>query len=428
MTEVAVEEIITEHVKFQDSIYQRTREERDVKDRQIVEKETEIRELQMEVEKEGRFVKEAEARKLPVTDLQVRLANLTQRIDTIRSEVSLLESAKEAIRVGQRAQEMEYSELCKVLLSMKGHQAPLVRKVQDVHECFDSLPASWGVILDKDDVGMPTRYRLGIGDNVTKDISIKASSRTVSDFKPSELDWLPASALIPEIAPRKTVSRDEQNLNNRFLVYYAASEAKFYLSKTQLEFTKPRDQNSYYHSDRETVSRDFSDIAISLDAFVTKLLQEAGGSLDLEQEYLDNPLMKFLRQKILQLTSEKPTFPTSEELAASRDLHTRLKSNWDALIAAPWSGQLIDHLALLKYHLENGECARFWNKRLKNLYGFRIRTRDHSWLGGSIFLSPYIEKPLDTTRILVVKRQRDNEYSPQTIQLGNMFLEVHLHR
>jgi hypothetical protein len=75
-------------------------------------------------------------------------------------------------------------------------------------------------------------------------------------------------------------------------------------------------------------------------------------------------------------------------------------------------------LALLKYHSENGEKARFWSGDFEGHYGFRLRTRDHSWIEGDIYILPAADadSKKDSAKMLHYK---NNSHS-----LGRLFLTV----
>lgn len=44
------------------------------------------------------------------------------------------------------------------------------------------------------------------------------------------------------------------------------------------------------------------------------------------------------------------------------------------------------HTGLAQISCGKWERARFWKREFENHFGFRLRTRDHSWIEGSIYL------------------------------------------
>ncbi len=57
-------------------------------------------------------------------------------------------------------------------------------------------------------------------------------------------------------------------------------------------------------------------------------------------------------------------------------------------IDAPWTAETTGVLANFKYYCEQRERPRFHNLTIDGLYGFRLRTRDHSWITGQIYIVP----------------------------------------
>jgi hypothetical protein len=57
-------------------------------------------------------------------------------------------------------------------------------------------------------------------------------------------------------------------------------------------------------------------------------------------------------------------------------------------IDAPWTAETTGVLANFKYYCEQRERPRFHNLSIDGLYGFRLRTRDHSWISGQIYIVP----------------------------------------
>ena len=135
-------------------------------------------------------------------------------------------------------------------------------------------------------------------------------------------------------------------------------------------------------------NEDFSDIAVPLKPRFDELVAQENGELDLDKDYKGNPLMQHVQAMVAAETTEKPLFePTSEELS-SGEIYKKIKDHWDALSNCPWSARIKGTLALLKYSVENGERVRFWLEGFKDHYGFRLRTRDHDWITGNLYISP----------------------------------------
>lgn len=89
------------------------------------------------------------------------------------------------------------------------------------------------------------------------------------------------------------------------------------------------------------------------------------------------------------------THPISESpYAEYRDAQTTLEIEkiigpfLGKFIDAPWTAETTGVLANFKYYCEQRERPRFHNLSIDGLYGFRLRTRDHSWITGRIYIVP----------------------------------------
>ncbi|MCH7994006.1 MAG: hypothetical protein IIB57_06130, partial [Planctomycetes bacterium] len=144
------------------------------------------------------------------------------------------------------------------------------------------------------------------------------------------------------------------------------------------------------------------------------------GEIDLEKSYPDNALMARVRSWILPRTNTEPLFPACSDKLTSAKIYERIKDHWDGIKKAPWSDGIKGTLALLKYLLENGEKARFWCKAFENHYGFRLRSRDHDWLVGEIYIGADISPASDTTSIQLV----GPAYGDIIARIGDLFIRV----
>jgi hypothetical protein len=181
----------------------------------------------------------------------------------------------------------------------------------------------------------------------------------------------------------------------------------------------------------EGVRDAFADIAIQLGAKMDELLPEEKSELDLDQSYKDNPMLAHVRSEVLKQTTSKPIFKESADQLACIEIFERIKPEWDAFVNCPWSPEIWGTLALLKYHLENGESPRFWTESFESQFGFRLRTRDHDWIVGQIYIDPSGDKPSGKSRVKVHcqpeadhDRYRITESGNWVASLGRMFITV----
>jgi len=67
---------------------------------------------------------------------------------------------------------------------------------------------------------------------------------------------------------------------------------------------------------------------------------------------------------------------------------------------------------------KNGEKPRFWSGEFEGQYGFRLRTRDHNWIVGQIYISP-IGGTGSKTKLTVHEYAEMNEDHGRGLEQGN---------
>ena len=93
-----------------------------------------------------------------------------------------------------------------------------------------------------------------------------------------------------------------------------------------------------------------------------------------------------LRTLVESECSKEPLFvPRGPERDKLEDV---IEPVWNAVRNAGWNETLKGPLAKLKYLCEEKVRARAWFGKYEGQFGFRFRTKDHSWLVGTIFITP----------------------------------------
>jgi hypothetical protein len=169
-------------------------------------------------------------------------------------------------------------------------------------------------------------------------------------------------------------------------------------------------------------------MVLSMSDDLAEIHKEENGRVDLVKTYDDNPLLKQLRDCFAgQMKPDPLKFEPTDEQLASPSIYQKIKKEWERFAACPWSNDITGPLAMLKYLVENGERARFWVAGFKNYYGFRIRTRDHTWIKGFMFIDTNRTVDLDKANIQIVTVE-DPETRRNGIQksmvMGNVWLAV----
>jgi hypothetical protein len=54
------------------------------------------------------------------------------------------------------------------------------------------------------------------------------------------------------------------------------------------------------------------------------------------------------------------------------------------------------------------------------MYGFRLRTRDHTWLCGQLFIDERADSSKPGSELLIRQRKVGNRYSPKTIETATV--------
>lgn len=92
------------------------------------------------------------------------------------------------------------------------------------------------------------------------------------------------------------------------------------------------------------------------------------------------------------------------ELETSRftpdEIYKMIGRYWDELIYSPWDSKTTNEYALLKNLCKRGsDDVNVWSEQTKGLFGFKVRTRDHSWIKGQIYCPSDCLSPTESTDI-----------------------------
>jgi hypothetical protein len=163
-----------------------------------------------------------------------------------------------------------------------------------------------------------------------------------------------------------------------------------------------------------------SKAAESIPAVLTKQLAEAGGRVDLSRNGANVGFVAAICDQLSALTIPTSPFAEASDKQESLPAEAKVKVDWNRIQWAPWSDEITGPLAKLKYLLENGDNTRFWFKDHNNHYGFRLRTRDHSWLVGQVFVDATVKE--DQTKKTIKVHKSGEHWRVAT--LGRMAIYV----
>lgn len=208
------------------------------------------------------------------------------------------------------------------------------------------------------------------------EIEISAEhSRYAKSFRPKALQWVP----LPDAPlPRKSEERHRHEPLQAFFV----EDKQEILLPHAYEFRYPS-WGTTTNSCKEIEGND--GLFILASSILENAIKAAGGTIRLDQAYEESFLAK-IREDIVSLTLDRPRWSTNTEWPDSDTVLASVRDDLLLIVSSPWSDSLNGYWAKLKYTLENGERPRVWRKKHVDHYGIRVRTRDHTWLVGDLFI------------------------------------------
>jgi hypothetical protein len=164
-------------------------------------------------------------------------------------------------------------------------------------------------------------------------------------------------------------------------------------------------------------------LSASLASSLKDTCEDANGTLNLD-EPTENLLLEQCRQWLLEATTTEPLFPVSDQNLTSTETFARIKDEWQRFKNAPWSWGITGTAASLKHLVENGERVRFWCNAHESHYGFRVRTRDHSWIVGNIFIDEQYAEDSTVIEVCASEHSRDGVAVISFLRVGRMCLKA----
>lgn len=362
------------------------------------------------------------------------VAKLKEKLRELDSQIALADTDIEALKKAEQksdavlSRSFQREDLMVSVLKNVYHseEAVVVERFEDV---FALLPV---VMTELDKAGRPTKCEVRIVPEDSRALSIKPSEKHFwKNFRPESLRWLPTQQLAAEEQQAAEDQREQSNHGPRIRAFFETGTRKFLLSKTAVDWRVNREkQQQYGYGQKEYVTDeyedDFSDIAVSLGASMDVLLKAENGQTDLNKTYEKNPLLARVRSEVVKQTTRTPLFKECTEHLTSDEIYQRIKPEWDGFKNCAWSGMVSGVLALLKYHVENGERARFWSGAFEGQYGFRLRTRDHTWIVGQLYLDAS-DKSGNSKKPIQVHPASNRQYGEgawQVASVGGLFIRV----
>ena len=379
--------------------------------------------LEREKIKKEALLRESEAEELDVTKLKDKIRELDLQIAQADKSVEALKAAEQQAKGVEQRSFAREDLMVWVLTNVYRREEATV--VDGLDEVCKSLPVE---VTQLDSAGRPKQCVISIAWQNQFTLSVKPSDGHFwKSFRPTTLRWLPTADEEKSAQGWQHPYKDEQTLyrhpkgtTERVAVFFDSRTSQFILSQ-KLEGSGKVIQQAYpYKEEIRSIEDEFADVAVQHGPKLKGFVEEEKGELDLTKSYGENPLFAHARSEIASHTSSKPLFKESTDALTSVEIYKTIKDEWDAFVNCPWSKQVSDTLALLKYHVENGERVRFWSGEFENQYGLRLRTRDHDWIVGQLFIERSQKAATAKSTVTIHKA---SEY--ETIaSLGRLFLIV----
>jgi hypothetical protein len=271
-------------------------------------------------------------------------------------------------------------------------------EVSDVRECYPYVVVK---VTEADATGQPTALAAAFGRSAPYGLRVMRGPRRVSSkFCPKALSWLPESP---------ADKSDPEPVE----VFIDCARGVLFVPTTYVE--------GHFFGGDEYRQLLHADLAVSLDRHLEEHLGNLR-ELDLDRPCAGNELAEVVRLKALALTASSGPFRPTDIRLTSQEISSRVKDDWNAFISCPWGADVTGALALLKYHAENGEKPRLWCEGHEGHYGFRLRTRDHTWLVGELFVMP--DEPPPSGREPLVVTPSPSGGTNVVARLGRFHLNV----
>jgi hypothetical protein len=319
---------------------------------------------------------------LGVTELREKIQDLDSRVSKItRRQRALQEREQKCAAIVRRSFDREN---LMVSVLEKAYRCSEANIVDCLDACLISLPVR---VTQSDNWGHPLECNIQLGPGESKALKIKPGTKHFwIHFHPVSLQWLPT------LNKFEDGEQPPEEGNGQMQVFFDSKSDRLILPMPLKWCSTVKVQSQQWHepaTERTLHYEDkFDDVAVCVESSLDSLIETAGGVLDLDGLYSDNPVMAHLRDRVVLQTNSEPKFKKTDERHPSGQIYDRIQNEWDAFVRCPWTEKITGTLALLKYLVENGEKVRFWSGEFENQFGLRIRTRDHDWIVGEIFIEP----------------------------------------
>jgi hypothetical protein len=249
-----------------------------------------------------------------------------------------------------------------------------------------------------DDHGRITECTLGIPDHcgggIVKIAVTALDGVYMPEFVPSELKWLAATSGATTANKWQTDYAQDRALS----FWWIEDEQRFILGRPIGKLAAPVFSKSEWeehkkawdeHRLREYEYSKWSALRdCGLESMREYIDQEVGadGVLDMKRRYKRGTLLSLVKASLRRLADDAVRYSRRTGVPSDEELAAEIGQDWERLRTCRWSGQASGSMAKLKWLLEERAKVAVWPGRYVGQAHFRMRTRDHTWLTGMIFV------------------------------------------
>jgi hypothetical protein len=232
--------------------------------------------------------------------------------------------------------------------------------------------------LDLDDMGRPTCANISVGGGDHVQVALLGCANMLNGYRPKDLEWMSGDSGADGRGRDGRSCGDEQ-----FHAFWCEDISRYAVS--HIDFRRMGKDCEASDVIVECVSQQVSQLSIDIKTLIQEGLKDVNSKIDLRAHYSSASMPSILRERIEGMANMRPMFQRCKERVTSSAIQESIQHAWRTFVGAPWHGGVNGDLAMLKYLAERGEQAVYWNGPYIGHYGFRMRTRDHTWLVGEIF-------------------------------------------
>ena len=159
----------------------------------------------------------------------------------------------------------------------------------------------------------------------------------------------------------------------------------------------------------------------------SKLFQDFKVHTTFTEEPLPDEITSRRDSAIRQFATTSPVFEPRNKRLQMDIIEKEVGIYWKAFIASPWADEInCPAVIMLKHLCERGiETPHIWTLEHKGHYGFRVRTRDHSWIVGRIYCPPSALSRTSPIEDEVVYMPQSRKYgSGRIVKIGEAAIYV----